>query len=454
MGEGEGMSVGYSSFLATKQIHEELHGFKPLWMPDWLFGFQSELTDWAIRTGRVLLAEDCGMGKTPQELVWAKNIVMKTRGNVLILAPLAVSHQFVREGKKFEIPVHHAGDGVVRNGINVVNYERLRHFRPGDFVGLVCDESSILKHHNAQTRRNVSEFAAKLPYLLLATATPAPNDFMELGNSAEVLRVMKYQQMLAMYFVNDGETSSQWRLRGHAKKKFWHWVSTWARAVRKPSDLGYDDDGFVLPPLKMKQYMVPSPPPVVGFLPMLARTLGEQRQERRNTIHPRCEQVASLVSSDRPFIAWCHLNAEGDLLEELLPDAVQVAGCDDDQVKEDRLDRFSRGEIRVLVSKPRIAGFGLNWQHCSDVSFFPSHSWEQWYQAVRRCYRFGQSKTVTVNIVTSEAESLVLSNMKRKEKQAVEMYDGIVREMGEFQHHAEDGNYRATVEMGVPKWLR
>jgi hypothetical protein len=443
----------YQDFLKTKQQRSKLAGFKPLWIPDFLYDFQRVLTDWAIQTGKVALFEDCGLGKTPQELVWAENVLRKTNKPVLILSPLAVAPQFVREGEKFGIKVHHAHDGRIVKGINVVNYQRLHYFKSSDFAGLVPDESGCLKHHDAETRKDVTEFSAGIRYLLLGTATPAPNDFMELGNSAEVLGVMKYFQMLAMFFTHDDDSTSQWRLRGHAKKRFWGWVSSWARALRKPSDLGFDDGKFLLPPLVLKQHVVESSGSGIGFGVTQAKTLAEQRAERKRTLRQRCERVAGLVPKDRPFIAWCHYNPEGDLLEKLIPGAVQVAGGDNERVKEERLEAFGRGQIRVLITKPKIAGFGLNWQHCSDVSFFPSHSFEQWYQAIRRCWRFGQEREVTVNIVTSEAESLVLSNMKAKEKRAQEMYDGIVREMGEFQL-GRNGNYQAMERMKLPSWVK
>jgi hypothetical protein len=442
----------YRAFISGKQQKGKLNGFKPLWMPDFLFDFQAKLTDWAVRKGRAAIFADCGLGKTPISLVWADNVVRNTGKPVLILTPLAVAPQFVREGDKFGVPVHHASDGRVKKGVNVVNYDRRHYFLPSDFGGLVCDESGCLKHHDTKTRHDITRFASEVPYVLLGTATPAPNDFMELGNSAEVLGVMGYSQMLGMFFTNDGKTTSQWRLRGHAKRVFWRWVSGWARAMRMPSDLGYDDDGFILPPLDVNHHMVASPGKD-GRLIYRARTLNEQRAERRATLRQRCERVAELVPGDRPFIAWCHLNVEGDLLERLIPDAVQVKGSDKVEDKESRLDAFSRGNLRVLVSKPVISGWGLNWQHCSDVSFFPSHSYEQWYQAIRRCWRFGQSRRVEVGIVASEAERLVVSSMLRKEKQARELYDGIIRGMGEFQSGKKVVDNEFDMEVEVPEWL-
>jgi hypothetical protein len=444
--------MDYQTFLNNKRQMERNSGFEPLWMPEFLYDFQVPLVEFAIQRGLALLAEDCGLGKTPQELVWAENMLRHSNRPGLILTPLAVAKQFVREGNKFGLEVHHARDGVLKKGINVTNYQQLHKFNPADAGWLVCDESGCLKHHDAKTRKLVAEFSAKIPYVLLGTATPAPNDFMELGNSAEVLRVMKYTQMLAMFFTHDGKQTSAWRLRGYAKKRFWQWMATWARALRKPSDLGFDDNKFKLPPLNMQQHTVASVPQPGCFWAEEARSLAEQRQERRSTLQARCECVASLVPKDRPFIAWCHLNAEGDLLESLIPDAVQVAGCDSDDAKEEKLEAFSTGQIQRLVTKPIIAGFGLNWQHCSDISVFPSHSWEQWYQLVRRCWRFGQQREVTANVVSSEAESRVLENMIRKERQGEEMYDGIIREMTPYQR-SDQITTKQLIPTEVAGWL-
>jgi hypothetical protein len=453
----------YAAFLEAKSRLNDPAGFEPIFRPDFLYDFQRTLTEWAIRTGRAALLQDCGTGKTPEELVWAENIIRKTNKPILILTPLAVAEQFVREGVKFGIEVTHARDGKIKPGINVVNYQRLGYFHPADFAGLVCDESGVLKHHDAKTRKAVTAFASKMPYILLGTATPAPNDFMELGNSAEVLRVMPYYHMLSVFFSHDDKTgnatrakhqkTSQWRLKGHAKRRFWRWVSSWARAIRKPSDLGFEDKGFTLSPLNVIQHTLPSPNTPGMFWAEEAKTLKEQRAERRRTLKERCEKVASLVPADRPFIAWCHLNVEGDLMTKLIPDAVQVAGSEDDEIKEDKLAAFGRGDIRVLVTKPTIAGFGLNWQHCSDISFFPAHSFEQFYQAVRRCWRFGQTRTVNLHIVTSEAESRVLENLRRKEREANDLYDGLIREMSEFQLPKSQTSQQSLDPVQVPAWL-
>jgi len=452
MNKKESLKRSYSKFLKTKGINNNMSGFKPLWMPDFLYDFQKELVDWSIQKGRSALFEDCGLGKTPQQLVWAQNIIQKTNGNVLILTPLAVSYQTGREAEKFELKSNRSQDGTVYKGINITNYERLKYFDPNDFDGVVCDESSILKNFDGKLRSSITEFMNKVNYRLLCTATPAPNDFVELGTSSEALGSMTRNQMLGMFFTHDGKTSSQWNLKGHAKKRFWQWVSIWARALRKPSDLGFDDDGFILPPLNFHRHIVKSNYKENCLLPSAAIGLDEQRLEKRRTLLLRCEKVASLVSTDKSCLIWCHLNTEGDLLEKIIPDAIQVSGSNSDEDKENRLIGFSKGDIRVLITKPKIGGFGMNWQHCSEMTFFPSHSHEQFYQASRRCWRFGQKNEVNCHLVASNRESIIMHNMIRKERQSIEMYDGIIQEMSEFQLGKKESKTK-TKKMEVPKWL-
>ena len=449
--EGNSLS-SYREFLESKTPDRKLLGFKPVWIPDFLFDFQRHLVEWAVRQGRCALFEDCGLGKSVQELVWAENILRKEGGSVLLLTPLAVGMQMVREGEKFGIEVNRTRNGEVRRGINVTNYQQLHKYRPEDFVAVIADESSILKNFDGKTRRAITEFFSKVKYRLLCTATPAPNDFMELGSSSEALGAMGRNSMLGMFFTNDGESTQQWRLKGHARTRFWQWMATWARAVRKPSDLGFDDGKFKLPPLEVREHRVESPiRKGQGFFAMPALGLSEQRREKRDTLETRCEKVAEILPKDKSCIAWCQLNDEADLLEELIPGAVQVAGSDPDEQKEEKLNAFPLGQIRVLVSKPTIAGFGLNYQHCSDVSYFPTHSHEQFYQAIRRCWRFGQGNPVSCNLVYSEAEGEILSNMLRKEKAAKDMYAGICREMGSVLERRAESNGEVDVE--IPGWL-
>lgn len=457
----------YRRFILNKTQAAEDHGFEPIWMPDFLFDFQQSVTDWALRKGRAAIFEDCGMGKTVQELVWAENVVRKTNGNVLILTPLAVAGQIVREADKFGIEAKRSHDGTAHRGITVTNYEQLHKFNPDDFAGCVCDESSILKSFDGSRKQEITIFMRKMPYRLLATATAAPNDFIELGTSSEALGYLGYMDMLNRFFKNDLNNSStkrgwalqggnlsgpKWRFKGHSELPFWRWVCSWARAMRKPSDLGFDDGRFLLPPLVEEEHLVESEG-VSGYLfNVPAITLNEQRQEARQTLNVRCNRVAELVNSTgQPALVWCHLNDEGDLLEQLIPDAVQVAGSDKDEAKEERFTAFSDGKARVLITKPKIGAWGLNFQHCNHVLFFPSHSFEQYYQGVRRCWRFGQQRPVKVDIVTTEGGQNVLSNLQRKAVQADQMFSNLVDEMNHAISLNRGVSY--TKPMEVPTWL-
>ena len=452
----------YATFLATKRGLRDTHGFRPIFVPDYLFDFQQQLVEWSIQQGRAALFADCGLGKTPMQLVWAENVVRQTNKHVLILTPLAVSHQTVEEGAKFGIACRRSIDGQHPTHITVTNYERLHYFDPNDFVGVVCDESSILKSFAGVRRQAITEFMRRIPYRLLCTATAAPNDFTEMGTSSEALGYLGHIDMLNRFFKNDQNNSAigrmhgksmQWRFKGHARTPFWRWVASWARALRRPSDLGCCDDGFVLPPLTERQHMVTArrlPDGMLFALPAVG--LREQREERRRTITERCERVAELVNGgDQPSLVWCHLNAEGDLLERLIPDAVQVSGRDSDEVKEERLSDFAHGRLRVLVTKPKIGAWGLNFQHCAHVTMFPSHSFEQYYQAVRRCWRFGQTRPVVVDMVTTEGERDVLANLQNKARQADQMFSDLVTEMSHGQSVSIDRAANTLEE--VPGWL-
>lgn len=452
----------YAEFLDSKAQLEGNHGFSPIWVPDFLFDFQAAMVEWATLKGRAAIFADCGMGKTAMQLVWGENVVRKTGAPVLLLTPLAVTHQIIEEAEKFGIRASISRDGVVRPGINVSNYERLHLFNANDFSGVACDESSILKSFDGSTKTAITEFMRKRPYRLLATATAAPNDFVELGTSSEALGYLGYMDMLNRFFKNDLNNSAQgrmrgevikWRLKGHAEQPFWRWVCSWARAIRRPSDLGFDDSRFVLPPLVEREHLVEHNRIADGMLFSLpAVGLKEQRKERRRTLSDRCEKAASLVNgTGQPALVWCHLNDESDLLESLIPDAQQVTGSLSDEDKEARLMAFARGEIRVLVTKPSIGAWGLNFQHCNHITFFPSHSFEQYYQGVRRCWRFGQRREVSVDIVTTEGERGVLKNLQRKAEQADRMFSNLVAEMNTAM--AIDRASKFTTHMEVPEWL-
>ena len=450
----------YTDFLEKKSHLKHNQGFEPTFLPDFLFDFQKDMTTWNIRKGRSAMFEDCGLGKTPQFLVWSQNIVQHTNKPVLILTPLSVSQQVVREGVKFDIDCEHSKDGKYKKDIVITNYERLHFFNSSDFSGIVCDESSILKNFAGQRRKLITDFSKKIPYRLLSTATAAPNDYVELGTSSEALGVMGHMDMLNMFFKNAQNNSStgrhygkkiQWRLKKPAEKVFWRWVSSWARAIRKPSDIGYNDDAFILPELKETQHLIEATTPPDGELFMRpAIGLKEQRLELKATIKQRCEKVAEIVNHKEPFLIWCHLNDEGDLLEKLIPNAIQVAGKHSDDEKERRLNAFSNGEVQGMITKPKIAGFGMNWQHCAHMTFFPSNSYEQYYQGVRRCWRFGQTKPVTVDIVTTHGMETILNNLQNKTKAADKMFSILVEQMNNSLNINTDINFDDKME--VPTW--
>lgn len=435
----------YEDFLAHKRVIDPATGLQdvPPLNPQ-LFDFQRDIVGWALKRGRAAIFADCGMGKTPMQLEWARHIP----GNVLILAPLAVAAQTVREGEKFGIAVKYAREQhQAEQGITITNYEMLEHFDPSEFDGVVLDESSILKAYDGKTRTRIIDAFAKTPFRLACTATPAPNDYMELGNHAEFLGVMSRVEMLAMFFVHDGGETQQWRLKGHAESEFWKWLCSWAVMIRKPSDLGYDDGDFTLPEMVMHQSTVKVDKPTDGYLfPLEAQSLQDRLAARRSTITERVEDCAAIVNATkRPFLVWCNLNSESDALVKAIPDAVEVKGSDSNDAKERAMLGFTDGSIRVLVTKPSIAGFGMNWQHCADMAFVGlSDSYEQFYQAVRRCWRFGQHNTVNVHVITAETEGAVVANIKRKEADAMSMAENMVEHMKDLNAEALRG---ATVRV-------
>lgn len=453
--------MSYADFLNRKAQLDGGYGFDPIFMPDFLFDFQSHIVNWSLINGRTAILADCGLGKTPMEFVWAENVVRHTNGNVLIITALAVGAQMVTEAVKFDIEVHRSSDGKAHRGITITNYEQLHKFNPDDFVGCVCDESSILKSFSGAHRSEITVFMRKIPYRLLATATAAPNDYLELGTSSEALGYLGHMDMLARFFKNDLNNSAsgrmrgeviKWRLKGHAELPFWRWVCSWARAIRKPSDLGFDDTGFILPPMIEEEHLVRVDSLADGMLFALpAVGLKEQREERRRTVRERCEKVASLVDTGEQAVAWCHLNEEGDMLEQMIPDAIQVSGKDSDAAKEEKLLAFSNGQARVMVTKQKICGWGLNWQQCHHTTIFPSHSFEAYYQCLRRFWRFGQKNSVKVDIVTTEGELGVLKNLQRKAGQADRMFSNLVAEMNSSMAIDRASKFNTTQE--VPKWL-
>lgn len=423
----------YQDFLDSKRLVAKSVGFKPTTINPMLFPFQRDIVSWALQKGRAALFEDCGLGKTPQQLEWAHQVHLHTEKPVLILAPLAVSEQTVEEGVKFGYKVNLCKDqSDVTNGINITNYEKLDKFDASVFSGVVLDESSILKNFTGATRNAIIESFARTPYRLACTATPAPNDYMELGNHAEFLGVMTRVEMLSMFFVHDGGTTSEWRLKGHAQKDFWAWVCSWAVSIRKPSDIGYSDDGFVLPPLVYHEHLIDSDFVKDGMLlPQEASTLDERRAARRSSIDGRVAKAASLANGDdEQWAVWCDLNDESEKCAKLITDSVEVTGSDTNEFKAQSIKDFSHGKIRKIVIKPKIGGMGLNWQNCHNVACVGlSDSYEALYQLIRRCYRFGQTKPVHVHIITSSSEGATLRNIKRKEQDAAKMADAMIANM-------------------------
>ena len=421
--------MSYADFLAAKQSSVPRAGIDVDCGAYDLMPHQRDLTRFALRRGRAAIFADTGLGKTRIQLAWADLLHKHVGCDVIILAPLAVAQQTKEEGATIGVSVTHArSDADVRPGINVTNYDRLHLFDPARFGAVVLDESSIIKHHTAKTLQQLIDAFIATPYKLCATATPAPNDWTELGTHAEFLGIRSRMEMLAEFFVHDGAETQVWRLKGHAREVFWRWVAHWGALVRSPADLGHDASMYDLPPLNVQQHVIePRHAPQDGLFHTEAQTLMERRSARRNSIDDRVAECATIVNSDRqPWIVWCDLNAEDDALCAAIPDAVSIRGADDADVKERRLHDFAHGRVRVLVTKPSIAGWGLNWQHCARMAFVGvTDSYEAYYQAVRRCWRFGQRRPVDVHVFASATEGAVVANLQRKELAAQAMAESL-----------------------------
>lgn len=434
-------------------------------VPSSLFPHQSALTAWAIRRGRSAIFADTGLGKTRMELAWADAVHKHTGKPVLILAPLAVGAQTAIESAAIDIQVAVCRDGSeVGSGISITNYDRLHRFDASVFGGVVLDESSCIKHHDAKTFRQLTDAFAATPFRLAATATPAPNDWTELGTHAEFLGICKRQEMLAEFFVHDGGDTQSWRLKGHAREAFWRWVCGWGALIRRPSDLGFDGTAYELPPLHLHEHTVEVDMPTNGMLFALeAQSLSERRDARRMSMGDRIKACAEIVNSEpsEPWVVWCDLNAEGDALTKAIRGAIQVAGSDDIDTKESRLRDFAEGRARVIVSKPSITGWGLNWQHAARMAFVGvTDSYEAYYQAVRRCWRFGQKRDVHVHVFASKSEGAVVANLKRKERDAAVMAEALSAEtsaavMAEVVGTNRQTNaHNADSRVVVPSFLR
>lgn len=459
----------YSDFLTKKEFVDLASGFEcpDNLLSENLFPFQKAIVKWALKKGRAAVFADTGLGKTMMQLSWAHAVHQYTGNRVLIVAPLCVAQQTVAEANKFGI----GGVKYIRahepdTGIKVTNYEMIDAFAEGIaagyYDGIILDESSILKHQTSKTRSKLIELTSSIPYRLSCTATPSPNDHMELGSQSEFLNIMSASEMLAMFFTHDSGETSKWRLKGHGALKFWEWLATWAVCIKRPSDLGFGDEGYDLPALEIKEELVATGKRLSSSLLLEpAKTLSERIDARRLTVDERVKRCADIVNAaDGPFLVWCNLNDESAKLARAIPGAVEVSGSDSVAVKEDRILGFTSGKYRVLVTKPKIAGFGMNWQHCSQMAFVGlNDSFEQLYQGIRRCHRFGQKNSVRVHLISADLEGEVLQNLKDKEQKHEHMSRMMVEHMRDFskrevvQTTNQKLRYRADQPIIMPTWL-
>jgi len=424
----------YDQFIERKSQLSGNFGFDPIYMPDMLFDFQKHLVEWAMKKGRGAIFADTGLGKTLIQLTLAENIVRKTNKNVLILTPLAVAFQFILEAQNIDMSdIEYSKDGKYKTKIVITNYERLHYFDSNDFEAVILDESSILKNFDGATKAAVTSFMKKVKYRMLSTATPSPNDYVELGTSSEALGYLGYTDMLTMFFANNEDTikpqniGTKWILKGHGRDKFFEWVSSWSMSIRKPSDLGFSDELFALPPLYKNFHSVKNEKNLIvdnqyQLFNGIARRLTEVREEQRATIEKRCEKAVAIAKNHDTTVYWCNFNKEGELLSQLDKESYEIKGSMDIDQKEDLLINFTKGNIKKLITKAKMTAFGLNWQHCNHTIFFPTFSYEQYYQSIRRFWRFGQKKPVTVDLVFSDGQQRVLDSLIAKTKKADELF--------------------------------
>ena len=452
--------MDYQEFLKTKQkmIVDSGKDVDDTEINPHLFDYQHDIVKWALKKGKSAVFAGTGLGKTRIQLAWADLV----GGRVLIFAPLAVACQTVQEGKEIGIEVNLCKENAdVKDGINITNYDRMERFDLSKFDGIVLDESSILKSQTGKTRNWLIENCSGIPYKLCCTATPAPNDYMELGNHSEFLGCMTEMEMLAMFFIHDGGDTAKWRLKKHAVKVFWEWVASWAVMMVNPADLGYDGSQFILPKLNITQQEVKTEVTTGSLFAVEAKTLQERQQARRDSLKERVAACAELANnSDEQWLIWCNLNVESELIAKSIPDSVEVKGSDDSDYKTESMIKFTKKEIRVLVSKPSICGFGMNWYQCHNMIFVGlSDSFEQYYQAVRRCWRFGQKSEVNVYVITADTEGAVVANIQRKERDFEDMLHGMIAATQNItaQNIKRTGRnqktYNPIVKMELPDWL-
>lgn len=452
----------YKDFLIGKSHISGNFGFDPVYMPDYLFDFQKYVSEYAIKKGRCAIYLDTGLGKTPIQLTIAENIVLKTNKPVLILTPLAVAFQFIDEAKKMGISdVEHSKDGKYKEKIVVTNYERLHYFNSNEFGAVLLDESSILKNFNGAIKNHVTSFMKKIKYRFLSTATPSPNDFIELGTSSEALGYMGYMEMLQKFFANNEnnirpqEIGTKWYIKPHAIDDFFKWVGSWSISARKPSDLGFADDRYILPELKVNDHYVKNDKNwiVNGQIMMfgqIAKTMTEVRQEQKMTIENRCNKAVELTDGHETSVYWCNFNDEGDLLEKLDKEAYQIKGSMDIDKKEEMLLAFSKCEIKKLITKPKITAFGLNWQHCNHTTYFPDWSYEKWYQAIRRFWRFGQKNEVIADRILSDGQKRVIDAITYKTNKAIKLYDKLNNNLNQDIQYKKETFKR---DLHLPKFI-
>lgn len=456
----------YQDFISQREYKTINAGFEPdqSQYPGEMFDHQRAVVSWACRRGRAGVFMDTGLGKTITQLTWADQVQKHTGGVVLLLAPLAVAHQTEREAKKFGLNAKFVSSEseVTNAGIYITNYEKLHHFDSETWAGVVLDESSILKGMMGKVREQITEFFSETPYRLSCTATPSPNDFMEIGTQSEFLGIMSQLEMLAMFFIHDtAGTTTDWRLKGHGKYKFWEWLSTWCVFMRYPSDIGFDSECYELPPVEMHSYEIITKPTGGQLFAEPAQSLQERNEARRETVEDRCKKAADVVNAlSEPCVVWCNLNSESELLTKLIDGAVEVTGSDKPEHKSKAMLDFADGKIKCLVTKPKIAGFGMNWQsthHCVFVGL--SDSWESYYQAIRRQWRFGQKETVHCHVISADVEGAVVDNIRRKDEQHKELSIAMMEQMRDFMKKevlgasVEVTDYEANQEIQIPIWL-
>jgi len=446
--------VTYKEFLERKRHSIGESGFDPAYIPDIAFDFQKAIIEKSVRKGRIANFADTGLGKTLIQISIAQNIVLKTNRKVLILTPLAVAFQFIIEAEKLEISdIEYSKDGKHTKKIVICNYERLHYFNPSDFEGIILDESSILKNFDGAIKNQVTAFVKKIPYRFLATATPSPNDFIELGTSSEALGYMGYMDMLTKFFKNNQNSvdstnrniGEKFYLKPHAEKDFFAWVNQWSIMVKMPSDLGFSNERYVLPNLIINQSVVQNQSLTdingqINLFTPIAKSITEVRHEQKQTEQKRCEKAIELAYG-KTSVYWCNTNEESRILKSLDSDAVEIIGSQSIDKKEEILLAFSRGEITRLITKAKMTSMGLNWQHCNHSVFFPTWSYEQYYQAIRRFWRFGQKKDVTIDIVVSDGQTRVLEALQQKTQKAIELHENLVKNVNSsFQNKTKEFN--------------